>query len=69
LSDLALDALAVARHLQRALRKLRVGDAALTTSIGYAVFPENGTTPDALPAAADSALWRSKHENRAAQAS
>jgi diguanylate cyclase (GGDEF)-like protein len=65
----AVDALALARRLQRALRRLRVGDAALTTSIGYAVFPDNGTTPDALLAAADSALWRSKHESRAAQAS
>jgi predicted signal transduction protein with EAL and GGDEF domain len=46
-----------------------VGDSPLTTSIGYAVFPEHGTTADALLAHADSALWRSKHESRAAAVS
>jgi diguanylate cyclase (GGDEF)-like protein len=64
-----VDALALARRLQRSLRRVRVGDAPLTTSIGFAVFPDNGTTPDALLAHADSALWRSKHDSRAAQAS
>ena len=63
------DALALARRLQRSLRRVRIGDIPLTTSIGYAVFPENGTTPEALLAHADSALWRSKHESRAAEAS
>jgi GGDEF domain-containing protein len=48
---------------------VRIGDIPLTTSIGYAVFPENGTTPEALLSHADSALWRSKHESRAAEAS
>lgn len=33
------------------------------------VFPENGTTVNALLAAADAALWRNKHESRAAEAS
>jgi diguanylate cyclase (GGDEF)-like protein len=61
-----VDALALAKRLQRALRKIRVGDSALTTSIGYAVFPDNGTNPEALLAAADSALWNSKHQSRAA---
>jgi diguanylate cyclase (GGDEF)-like protein len=64
-----VDALALARRLQRSLRRVRIGDLPLTTSIGYAVFPEHGTTPDALLAHADSALWRSKHESRAAEAS
>jgi diguanylate cyclase (GGDEF)-like protein len=64
-----VDALALSRRLQRSLRRVRVGDVPLTTSIGYAVFPEHGTTPDALLAHADSALWRSKHESRAAEAS
>ena len=64
-----VDALALARRLQRSLRRVRIGDIPLTTSIGYAVFPENGTTPEALLAHADSALWRSKHESRAAEAS
>jgi diguanylate cyclase (GGDEF)-like protein len=63
------DALALARRLQRSLRKVRVGDHPLTTSIGYAVFPDHGTTPDALLAHADSALWNSKHESRAAAVS
>jgi diguanylate cyclase (GGDEF)-like protein len=66
-----VDALALSRRLQRSLRQVRVGDgmSSLTTSIGYAVFPDHGTTPDALLAHADSALWRSKHESRAAEAS
>lgn len=65
-----VDALALARRLQRSLRRVRVSDGIpLTTSIGYAVFPDHGTTPDALLAHADSALWRSKHESRAAEAS
>jgi diguanylate cyclase (GGDEF)-like protein len=64
-----VDALALAKRLQRALRKIRVGDSPLTTSIGYAVFPEHGTTPETLLAAADSALWNSKHQSRAAAAS
>jgi diguanylate cyclase (GGDEF)-like protein len=65
----SVDALALARRLQRSLRKVRVGDSPLTTSIGYAVFPDHGTTSDALLAHADSALWRSKHESRAAAVS
>ena len=64
-----VDALALARRLQRSLRRVRVGDRPLTTSIGYAVFPDHGTTPDALLAYADSALWRNKHASRAAEAS
>ena len=59
-----VDALALTKRLQRALRKIRVGDLPLTTSIGYAVFPENGTTPETLLAAADTALWNSKHQSR-----
>jgi diguanylate cyclase (GGDEF)-like protein len=65
----AVDALALANRLQRALRKVRVGDKPLTTSIGYAVFPDDGTTPEALLAAADTALWNNKHQARAAVAS
>ena len=64
-----VDALALARRLQRSLRRVRVGDMPLTTSIGYAVFPDHGTTPEALLAHADTVLWRSKREGRAAQAS
>jgi diguanylate cyclase (GGDEF)-like protein len=65
-----VDALALSRRLQRSLRRVRIaGEVPLITSIGYAVFPEHGTTPDALLAHADSALWRCKHESRAAEAS
>jgi diguanylate cyclase (GGDEF)-like protein len=64
-----VDALALARRLQRSLRRVRVGDAPLTTSIGYAVFPEHGTTPESLLAHADGALWASKHQSRQAEAS
>ena len=65
----AVDALALARRLQRELRKVRVGDLPLTTSVGYAVFPDHVTTSDALLAHADSTLWHSKHESRAAAVS
>ena len=64
-----MDALALARRLQRSLRRIRIGDLPITTSIGYAVYPDNGTTPDALLAYADAALWRSKHQSRADEAS
>jgi diguanylate cyclase (GGDEF)-like protein len=64
-----VDALALSRRLQRSLRRVRIGDVRLTTSIGYAVFPQHGTTSDELLAHADSALWRSKHASRAAEAS
>jgi diguanylate cyclase (GGDEF)-like protein len=59
-----VDALALARRLERALRRVRVGDGPLTTSIGYAIYPDHGTTPEALLAHADSALWDSKHGRR-----
>jgi diguanylate cyclase (GGDEF)-like protein len=59
-----VDALALTKRLERALRKIRLCDSPLTTSIGYAVFPDNGTTPETLLAAADSALWNSKHRSR-----
>ena len=36
----------------------------VTVSIGLAVFPDAGTTPDALIAAADGALYRAKEEGR-----
>jgi diguanylate cyclase (GGDEF)-like protein len=64
-----VDALALARRLQRSLRRVRIGDTPLTTSIGYAVFPDHGTTPEALLGHADAALWRSKRESRVANAS
>jgi diguanylate cyclase (GGDEF)-like protein len=63
-----VDALALARRVQRSLRRIQVGNRPLTTSIGWSVFPDNGTTADALLAHADAALWRSKHESRAPQA-
>ncbi len=64
-----VDALALARRVQRSLRRIHVGNTPLTTSIGWSVFPDNGTTADALLAHADAALWRSKHDSRASQAS
>jgi diguanylate cyclase (GGDEF)-like protein len=33
-------------------------------SLGVAVFPEHGATPDALLRAADAALYRAKKEGR-----
>jgi diguanylate cyclase (GGDEF)-like protein len=65
----SVDALALSRRLERSIRRVRVDVRPITASIGYAVFPEHGTTADALLAHADSALWRSKHQSRAAEAS
>jgi diguanylate cyclase (GGDEF)-like protein/PAS domain S-box-containing protein len=45
------------QHLGRAL-------GAVTLSIGIAVFPEHGGTPEAVLRAADSALYRAKKEGR-----
>ena len=39
-------------------------DVSVTVSIGYAVFPEHGVTPDAMLEAADQALYRSKQGGR-----
>lgn len=36
----------------------------VTLSIGLAVYPENGTTPEALLQSADVALYRAKKEGR-----
>lgn len=39
-------------------------EVSVTVSIGYAVFPGNGRTPDAMIEAADQALYRSKQQGR-----
>jgi predicted signal transduction protein with EAL and GGDEF domain len=36
----------------------------LTISVGVAVFPEHGTSPKELMAAADAALYGAKHNGR-----
>jgi diguanylate cyclase (GGDEF)-like protein len=54
------DALAVAERL----RALVAGRAAVTASIGVAVFPQDGGSPDALIGAADVAMYESKRAGR-----
>jgi diguanylate cyclase (GGDEF)-like protein len=63
------DAVQRAEQLRREVKllSLRQGQqplGAITLSLGVAVFPDHGTTADALLAAADGALYRAKTEGR-----
>jgi diguanylate cyclase (GGDEF)-like protein len=51
---------ALARRLQRAVAEVVVDEAPLTVTIGWAVFPEDGETAEALLIAADGALRSTK---------
>jgi diguanylate cyclase (GGDEF)-like protein len=51
---------ALARRLQQALATLTVGERALTATAGWAIYPEDGETTEALLASADAALLASK---------
>jgi diguanylate cyclase (GGDEF)-like protein len=51
---------ALARRLQQALATVVVGGRALTASAGWAIYPQDGQTTEALLASADAALLGSK---------
>jgi diguanylate cyclase (GGDEF)-like protein/PAS domain S-box-containing protein len=58
-----------AEQLQQEVKKLQVQDAGqsfegITLSLGVAIYPLHGHTLDAVLRAADSALYRAKHEGR-----
>jgi len=61
-------ALALAEQLRAGIEQLGVGELGpvprLTASLGVAVFPDHGLTPDALLHAADTALYCAKAEGR-----
>jgi len=50
--------------VRHALESIVIGDRSLTASVGLAVYPEDGSTPEALLARADSLSLRSKREQR-----
>ena len=56
------EAEALAERLQDAVRRAAGGLDGLTASIGYAVFPDEGTTPELLLARADEAELERKRE-------
>ena len=70
LTDTTLDGLQQrAEHLRTAVKTLHVTHRgqllnALTMSVGVASFPEHASTAETLLRAADSALYRAKHEGR-----
>jgi diguanylate cyclase (GGDEF)-like protein len=58
-----------AEHMRESIRNVQLqydGQTleAITLSLGVAVFPEHGSTIDAILAAADTALYRAKGEGR-----
>jgi diguanylate cyclase (GGDEF)-like protein len=63
----ASDAEQLAERLSAALASIQINGRPLTASIGWAVFPEDGTSPDALVARADNALLESKRDRRSRQ--
>jgi predicted signal transduction protein with EAL and GGDEF domain len=52
--------LALTRRLQLALAEIEVGNGVLTASMGWAIFPEDGETAEALLERADDALLAGK---------
>ena len=60
------EAAALANRITRALGSVVTGDGQLTSSIGWAVFPEDGDAPDALLARADDAQRLAKRESQRA---
>ncbi|HEX8854639.1 MAG TPA: GGDEF domain-containing protein, partial [Thermoleophilaceae bacterium] len=63
----ASDAEQLAARLSAALASIQVDGRPLTASIGWAVFPEDGVSPDALVARADHALLAGKRDRRSRQ--
>ena len=63
------DAMALAEQLRTGIEQIAISEAngaapRLTASLGVASFPEQGTTPEAILHAADTALYRAKAEGR-----
>ena len=58
----------LAARVREALAGVTAGLSGLSASIGAAVFPADGTTPDALLAAADRAALEAKRRSRAGRA-
>lgn len=52
----------LAARIREALGTITVGDRPVTVSIGWAIYPDDGVTPEALLACADSALLKGKGE-------
>jgi diguanylate cyclase (GGDEF)-like protein len=55
-----VEVLALTRRLQLALAEIEVGNGVLTASMGWAIFPEDGETAEALLERADDALLAGK---------
>jgi diguanylate cyclase (GGDEF)-like protein len=59
----------IAERVREQIKQVRVpletgGEGSVTASVGYAVFPDDGTSAGAIVAAADAALYRAKQEGR-----
>jgi GGDEF domain-containing protein len=52
--------MALTRRLQRAFATIEAGNGVLTASMGWAIFPEDGETAEALLERADDALLAGK---------
>jgi diguanylate cyclase (GGDEF)-like protein len=61
------EVVALAGRLRTALATVEAGDRVLTTSIGWAIYPENGETIEELLAHADSELRENKFHSSARQ--
>jgi diguanylate cyclase (GGDEF)-like protein len=61
------EVVALAARIREALATVSAGDRILTTSIGWAIYPENGTTIEELLAHADSELRDNKFHSAARQ--
>jgi diguanylate cyclase (GGDEF)-like protein len=63
----ANEAAALARRIERALGRIVVGSRRLGTSVGWAVYPDEATTPEALLARADEVQRAVKERGRRAE--
>jgi diguanylate cyclase (GGDEF)-like protein len=58
------EAVPVAERLQAHVAQARAAGGHVTVSVGIAAFPTHGTTPEALIAKADAALYEAKKSGR-----
>jgi diguanylate cyclase (GGDEF)-like protein len=63
----ASEAAALARRIERALGRIVVGSRRLGTSVGWAVYPDDATTPETLLARADAVQREVKERGRRAE--